>query len=160
MKFNKGKQPILNPGQVDSGCMDRQGNKRLENRAAERDLGLLADGKLNMSQQCPGSQEGQLCPWGASGSILGSWATEGIVLLCSALGLLHLKSWGQFGTPQYKKDPKLLGSVQRSLQRWGPYKEWLRSLGLYSLGKRRQRRDSVEVHNFLTRAAEGQLCSL
>lgn len=42
----------------------------------------------------------------------------------------------------------------------GPYKEWLRSLGLFSPEKRRQRGDSVEVHNFLTRAAEGQLCSL
>lgn len=30
--------------------------------AAGRDLGVLVHGKLNMRQQCPGSQEGHLCP--------------------------------------------------------------------------------------------------
>lgn len=37
----------------------------------------------------------------------------------------------------------------------GPYEEWLRSLGLVSLEKRRQRGDSVEIPNFLTRGSRG-----
>lgn len=44
----------------------------------------------NVSQPCPGSQEGQPHPGGVSSR----WAR--IVLLCSALGQPHLKCWGSF----------------------------------------------------------------
>lgn len=35
--------------------------------AAERDLWVLVDGKLNVNQQCPGSQEVQTLSWGHQG---------------------------------------------------------------------------------------------
>lgn len=47
--------------------------------AAGRDLGVLVHGKLNMSQQCPGSQEGRLCPGALGKAFL---VRQGIVLLC------------------------------------------------------------------------------
>lgn len=65
LKFNKDKQPILNLGQSDSVCTDRQGNKRLEDSTAERDLAVLIDGKLNMS--AAPWQPGGPALWGASG---------------------------------------------------------------------------------------------
>ncbi|KAJ7419806.1 rna-directed dna polymerase from mobile element jockey-like [Willisornis vidua] len=59
MKFNKGKYWILRLGWCNPRCT---GNEKLENSAMERDTETLADRKLNISQQCPGSQEGQPCP--------------------------------------------------------------------------------------------------
>ncbi|KAF4792348.1 hypothetical protein TURU_121268 [Turdus rufiventris] len=61
-KLNKGKRWILHLGQDNRASMQRMENEMLESSTAERDLGILVDGKLNMGQQCPGSQEGHLCP--------------------------------------------------------------------------------------------------
>ena len=52
VKFNKGKYQILHLGHGNAVCTDSLRNKRLESSPVERDLGVLADGKLNMSQQC------------------------------------------------------------------------------------------------------------
>ncbi|TRZ15261.1 hypothetical protein HGM15179_011834 [Zosterops borbonicus] len=60
VKSNEAKCWILRMGQGNPGLMDRLGHEMLESSAAERVLGVLADGKLNMSQQCPGSHEDQL----------------------------------------------------------------------------------------------------
>ncbi|KAJ7415510.1 hypothetical protein BTVI_37861 [Pitangus sulphuratus] len=105
LKFNKGKYWILQLGWGHPGCLHRLGNEILESSAIERDLGVLVDSKLNMNQQCPGSQEGQLCPGGIWQSIT-SWSREGIVPLCSALVWPHLAYCVQFWAPQYKKSIK------------------------------------------------------
>ncbi|KAJ7416740.1 hypothetical protein WISP_69115 [Willisornis vidua] len=51
-------------GQGNPECSYRLGNDKLETSPMERDLVVLVDSKLNESQQCPGSQEGQPCSEG------------------------------------------------------------------------------------------------
>ncbi|KAJ7419044.1 hypothetical protein WISP_56497 [Willisornis vidua] len=63
----------------------------------------------------------------------------------------------QFLSPQYKKDIELLDDVQRRTMKMvkgleeKPYKEQLRSLGLFSLEKRRLRGHFTAVFNIFMR---------
>ncbi|KAJ7412506.1 rna-directed dna polymerase from mobile element jockey-like [Pitangus sulphuratus] len=51
MKFNRGKCRILQLGCGSPGCLYRLRNEMLESSDVKRELGVLANGKLNMSQQ-------------------------------------------------------------------------------------------------------------
>ncbi|RMC18251.1 hypothetical protein DUI87_05133 [Hirundo rustica rustica] len=62
VELNKDKYWILHLGWGNPGCTVRLGNERVESSTAERDPDVLVSGKLNLSQQCPGSQEGRPCP--------------------------------------------------------------------------------------------------
>ena len=52
MNFNKSKRQILHLWHSNPGCTYRLGNERLESSSAERGMGVLVDGELNMSQEC------------------------------------------------------------------------------------------------------------
>ncbi|KAJ7409654.1 RNA-directed DNA polymerase from mobile element jockey-like protein [Willisornis vidua] len=159
MKLNRRKCWIPNLGWDNPRCTHRLGNEMLGISALGKDLGVLVDGKLNISQQCPGSQRAN-CVLGGIRHIIARQSRQRIFSLCSALGQPHLEGV-QFRVPQYKKDIKLSESIQRRTTKTmkglegKAYEERLRALGLFSLEERRLRGDITAIYNSLIRESGG-----
>jgi len=113
MKFNKAKCKVLHLGRGNPRYRYRLWGEWIESSHVDKDLGVLVDEKLSMTQQCALAAQKANRILDRIKRSVASRSREVILPFCSALVRPHLESCVQLWSPQQRKDMELLERVQR-----------------------------------------------
>jgi len=155
MRFNKGKCRVLHLGRNNPMHQYRVRADLLESSSVERDLGVLVDDRLTMSQQCALAAKKASGILGCIKRSMASRSREVLLPFYSALSEAPSGVLRPVLGSHFKKDEKLLERVQRRATRIMrglehlSYEERLRELGFFSLEKRKLRGDLRNAYKYL-----------
>ena len=155
MKFNLSKCKIMHTGRVRAQSVYKMEGQNLEKTEKERDLGVIFNSKLDVSDQVMEARKRALRMLGVIYRNVSYKSSEVIRKLYCAYVRPILEYCVQAWSPTLKKDCRLLERVQRRATKMVqnlsklPYEERLRKLNMFSLRYRRLRGDMIEVFKFV-----------